>query len=458
MRSYNNVAISQQERALAKQKMARVGATLPRDEGGLPPIPVTLLRDVAERGPVGALHKAFGEGRTGEVNYLGKLGAYGWEQIGEALPDIPGSTVANMPKHALVDFGKTSSEIVTPAGAVLAAGAGMIPGAAKIILKKAGKTGLAIPEKATKTALDNPAVLKEDFLGGGARVAELGRKFKGAMEDLRLKLSKAYDDLFKKPDPGKVPVKGVKAELKATKGKLKIGEQGIAEIEKESATRFLDAERQIAEEVDQRAMLNWFKTQAKKRRNLTDEELAVAHRNVTAKDIHAIRRKIGAEIKNAPDGYYKKEMTKLKSKYDGFIRDAYPEVKLQDVEYAKYSAAKKTLKRQTGIEPGKEITDKEEAKLATTAKNLFGRNREASERGMRFVTDVLKRPDLSKGLEEIAAAHNFDTAKDALIQVFGFGINPRKIAKETFRSAVGAASNLKRYKGIFQYVGQEANR
>ena len=88
-----------------------------------------------------------------------------------------------MPKHALVDFGKTSSEIVTPAGAVLAAGAGMIPGAAKIILKKAGKTGLAIPEKATKTALDNPAVLKEDFLGGGARVAELGRKFKGAMED-----------------------------------------------------------------------------------------------------------------------------------------------------------------------------------------------------------------------------------------------------------------------------------
>lgn len=332
-----------------------------------------------------------------------------------------------------------------------------LPGLKGITAKDLAKKGIAqygktvhnIDKGATQQAIKNPNVMDEDFASPD-KIEGVTRGLKKAVEDTRKMISGLYDKLKKgldKNGKGKVDFNEVTEPLNKARKNLKVGESGLTKIDAAEEARIQQLGKEVSQEINNKVLREFLEGKGRlpKKADIKSLKKALDTGKFNAEDMLEIRKRISREIDfEGQTDLYKKELTSLRKAVDDTIREKYPKLKELDAKTAGVKKAEATLRRKTGIVAGRDLNEVNSEKVGRVSRSLFGNDKDTLRKA---IEDVGKRIGADKIVEEmkdIGAANAFNTGKEALIQMFGFGINPRKITKGLFKSFLRgskAASN-----------------
>lgn len=345
-----------------------------------------------------------------------------------------------------------------------AAGTAALSGAGKLVKKgltKYGKVAHSIDEGATEQAIKNTEVLDNDY-ATSERITSITNKLKTAVEDTRKTISKLYDSLKSKLDKanggkGKVPFNKVTEPLNEANKKLKIGDSGIKKVDAAEEGRVKELNREFSEEINNKVMKDFVNTKGRipNKADIKALNKALDEGKFTADDILSVRKRIDHEINyEGSTDFYKKEMLALRTKVDKAIRESYPALKKLDAATASVKKAEATLRRKTGIIPGKQLNEVNEEKVGRVARSLFSNDKQTLRKSMEEMGKKIGASNVVEEMKNVAASNSFNTGKEPLIQLFGTGINFRKIFKGGFKTGIKVLKSGKRVSTeAMPYVG-----
>ena len=322
-------------------------------------------------------------------------------------------------------------------------GMGMQP--VKAVVKKGigkyGKLVHNVDEAATAQAIKNPKVMDEDF-SSPDKIEHVTRGLKKALEDTRRTISGLYDTLKKKLDKGgkgKVDFNAVTEPLNKARKQLKVGESGLTKIDAAEEGRIQQLGKEVSQEINNKVLNDFLKGKGRlpKKTDKKALEKALDAGKFTAEDMLEIRKRISREIDfDGSTDLYKKELLGLRGTVDDAIRTKYPKLKELDAKTAGVKKAEATLRRKTGIVAGRDLNEVNQEKVGRLSRSLFGNDKGTLRKAVSDVSKKIGAEDVFEEMKDIGAAQQFDTSKDALVQLFGMGINPRKITKGIFKSFI----------------------
>lgn len=230
------------------------------------------------------------------------------------------------------------------------------------LIKQYGRTIHRIPKKATERALENPAIMEEEFVNP-SKLDEITSGLKNTLHSAKAKINQMYENFFGKVKSGKRA--GVASpdpisqamDKSATKMGMKIDSKTGEYLRgKGTSTKATDAEI---------AKLNDIRTK------FAEDLKGTKTRKLTADKLHNQRLYLDSQIDyKTQSDFFNSELKKLRHEVDGVMRKNYPEVKELDGKFIKVRRAEDIVKRRTGIKTNQEIGDAELQKTHRLAKTL----------------------------------------------------------------------------------------